>query len=184
MRRPWTLNLSPGRATLHCETTGSGKIRQIFIISRGSILVKCPSVSDSLLAVSASGDNSDMNTRFNQLCISLLIKVWDVLTTVKTYLRFILFFGKWMSLEILRYKRILTPYATGHPAHCWCPLVERHQLVHQKPASWLLFKNVKWPVVHYVFATLQPLNKRRQMINHGLLIRLSIIYSYILTCGF
>ena len=156
----WLCNNNSELATLQCEKTGSGKIRQIFIISRGPILVKCPSV--------------------NQLCISLLIQVWDVIKTVKTYLRFILFFGKWMSLEILRYKRILTPYATGHPARCWCPLVERHQLVYRQPASWLLFKNVKWPVVHDVFSTLQPLNKRRQMVNHDLLIRLSIIYRYIL----
>ena len=181
----WLCNNNSELATLHCEKTGSGTIRQIFIISRGPILVKCPSVFDSLSAGSAaSGDNSNMNTRFNQLSISLLIKVWDVLTTVKTYLHFILFFGKWMSLEILRYKRILTPYATGHPARCWCPLVERHQLVHQQPASWLLFKNVKWPVVHYVFATLQLLNKRRQ-VNHDLLIYIYHISLYIrLTRGF
>ena len=79
---------------------GQGKL-DIFIISRGPILVKCPSLSNSLSAGSASSDNSDMNTRFNQLCISLVIKVWNVITTVKTYLHFILFFGKWMSLEIL-----------------------------------------------------------------------------------
>ena len=83
------------------------------------------------------------------------------------------------------YKRILTLCATGHPARCLCPLVERHQF-HQQAASWLLFKNVKWPVVHDVFATFQPLNKRRHMVNHDLLIRLSLIYRYILdyTRGF
>ena len=96
----WLCNNNSELAILHCEKTETGKIRQIFIISRGPILVKCPSVSDSLSAGSASGDNSDMNTRFNQLCISLVIKVWDVITTVKTYLHFMLFFGKWMSLEI------------------------------------------------------------------------------------
>ena len=97
----WLCNNNSELATLHSQKTGPGKIRQIFIISRGPILVKCPSVSDSLPAGSASGDNSEMNSRFNQLCISLVIKVWDVITTVKTYLHFILFFGKWMSLEIL-----------------------------------------------------------------------------------
>ena len=58
---------------MHCEKTGPGKIRQIFIISRGHILVQCPSVSDSLSTGLASGDNSDINARFNQLCISLVI---------------------------------------------------------------------------------------------------------------
>ena len=97
----WLCNNNSELATLHCEKSGPGEIRHIFIISRGPIQVKCPSLSDSLSAGSASGDNSDMNTRFNQLCISLVIKVWDVITTGETYLHFILFFGKWMSLEIL-----------------------------------------------------------------------------------
>ena len=100
----WLCNKNSELATLHCEKTGPGKIIQIFIISRGPILVKCPSVSDSLSAGSASGDNSDMNTRFNQWCISLGIKVWNVITTVKTYLLFMLFFGKWMT-ELRNFNR-------------------------------------------------------------------------------
>ena len=84
-------------ASLHYENTGPWKIGQIFIISHGPILVKCPSVSDSLSAGPLSGDNSDMNTLFNQLGISLVIKIWDVITTVKTYLHFIFFDWKWMS---------------------------------------------------------------------------------------
>ena len=124
----WLCNHNSELATLHCENTGPGKIWQIFIISRGPILVKCPPVSDSLSAGSTSGDNSDMNTWFNQMCISLVTKRWYIITTVKTYLHFILDMDwKWMSLEIQRYKRILTPSATGHPARCWCTVVERHQ---------------------------------------------------------
>ena len=57
---------------LHWENTGPWKIGQIFIISCGPILVKCPSVSDSLSAGSASGDNSDMITRPSDLTKSVI----------------------------------------------------------------------------------------------------------------
>ena len=33
----------------------------------------------------SDGDNSDMNSWLNQLCISLMIKISDVITTVKTF---------------------------------------------------------------------------------------------------
>ena len=142
-------------------------------------MVTCPSDSYSLSAGSGSGDNSDMNTWFNQLCISLVIKIWDVIT-VKTHLHFILFLDwKWVCLEILMVQTDFDTVCNRSPctlliSSCW------ETPVHQQTASWLIFKNVKWPVVHDVFATIQPLNKRRHMVNHDLLIRLSLIYRYIL----
>ena len=121
-----------------------------------------------------------MNTWFNQLCISLVIKIWDVITTAKTYLHFILFLDwKWMSLDILTVQTDFDIVCNRSP----CTLLMsccRETPVHQQPASWLVFKNVKWPVVYNVFATLQPLNKRRHKVNHDLLIRLSLIYRYVL----
>ena len=176
----WLCNNNSEFATLHCEKTGPRKIRQIVIISRGLILDKYLSVPDSLSAGSASDDNSDINTWSNQLCISLVIKIWDVITTVKTYLHFILFLDwKWMSLEILTVQTDFDTVCNLSP----CTLLMsscRETPVHQQPASWLVFKNVKWSVVHDVYVTLQPLNKRRYMVNHYLLIRSSLIYRFTL----
>ena len=33
------------------------------------------------------------------------------------------------------YKRILTPSATGHPARCFMPVVERHQFISNQQAD-------------------------------------------------
>ena len=108
------------------------------------------------------------------------------ITTIKTYLHFKLFFDwKWMSLEILTVQTDFDTVCNRSPCTLFVSSC-RETPVHQQAASWLLFKNVKWPVVHDVFATFQPLNKRRHMVNHDLLIRLSLIYRYILdyTRGF
>ena len=111
------------------------------------------------------------------------------ITTIKTYLHFKLFFDwKWMSLEILTCTNGFWHCVQPVTLHAVCVLLSRDtsSISKQQAASWLLFKNVKWPVVHDVFATFQPLNKRRHMVNHDLLIRLSLIYRYILdyTRGF